>query len=229
MLHFTNFIRKVFCFLNVFGCVPFSFPGEIYLDLVLEKFRIFRTLCFKNLTKHPEEFKSNHIRTKEDLAGEIKSFVNEIETLGFRLRSGTNRVQRKFWCNLKCNQPEVKEIVRSLPHPNDKNPNPKIQMTKSKSKSKMQPSLGEDAGYCSVSSSSKWQKNINRDFFCFLTNFLSMAGMKKLSFFVKSLNSRKALLNPKCQVCPSLLLLFREQNLYVARLPPDLKKWIWHL
>ena len=168
-------------------------------------------------------------RLKEDLAREIKSFVNEIETLGFRLRSGTNRVQRKFWCNLKCNQPEVKEIVRSLPHPNDKNPNPKIQMTKSKSKSKMQPSLGEDAGYCSVSSSSKWQKNINRDFFCFLTNFLSMAGMKKLSFFVKSLNSRKALLNPKCQVCPSLLLLFREQNLYVARLPPDLKKWIWHL
>ena len=127
MLHFTNFIRKVFCFLNVFGCVPFSFPGEIYLDLVLEKFRIFRTLCFKNLTKHPEEFKSNHIRTKEDLAGEIKRFVNEIETLGFRLRSGTNRVQRKFWCNLKCNQPEVKEIVRSLPHPNDK-----IQIQKSK-------------------------------------------------------------------------------------------------
>ena len=81
----------------------------------------------------------------------------------------------------------------------------------------MQPTLGEDAGCPSLPHTNDKRTSIEGF-------FLSMAGMKKLSFFVKSLNSRKALLNPKCQVCPSLLLLFREQNLYVARLPPDLKK-----
>ena len=35
--------------------------------------------------------------------GEVKSCGEKIKTLRFLLRSGTtNRVQRKFWCNLKC-------------------------------------------------------------------------------------------------------------------------------